>query len=92
MAVMIGYKPSEFWEMTQAELIIASRVHNDKQKEKTKELRYLPYMISYLLRIETLPDYDEWMEVKEKKTQTDDDMVTMARLLNALYGGEEVVI
>lgn len=66
-----------------------------QQEEKTKELLWVTWNTAALIRVEKMPDYDEWMNIskeKPKKQQTDEDMLNMARMLNAAFGGEVVYI
>lgn len=92
MAVTMGIKPSEFWDMTHAEMNIIFKVYKAQMEEKAKEIKWLVWTTAALIRCEEMPDLDDWLEAKEKKEQTPDEMVTMARLLNAMYGGDEVVM
>lgn len=65
-----------------------------QQEEKTKELLWVTWNTAALIRVETMPEYKAWMEIKQEKPkeQTTEQMIAMARMLNAAFGGEVVYI
>lgn len=83
--------PSEFWELTPAEFYAMADGFSKRQKQRTNELIYLAWNTAALTRIEKMPELKDLYEtVEPKKEQTDDDMLTVAKSLNAAFGGEVV--
>lgn len=82
--------------MTPAELYIRIKIYEDQQQEKTKELLWKTWNTAALIRCDKMPELDEWMGIVDKdvkpKQQTTEQMISMAKLLNAAFGGEVVYI
>lgn len=80
--------------MTQAELMALMEHFTKQQEEKTKELLWVTWNTAALIRVETMPEYEAWMKITKEnpKEQTDEQMMAMARMLNAAFGGEVVYI
>jgi len=90
--MVMGLKPSEFWDMTPAEYIEYANSYKRTQEERVKELLWTTWNTAALIRTQRMPQYKDWMKFSEqKKQQTPDEMIAQARMLNALFGGEEIV-
>ena len=78
--------------MTPAEYIEYANSYKRIQEERTKELLWTTWNTAALIRTQRMPQYKDWMKFSEqKKQQTPDEMIAQARMLNALFGGEEIV-
>lgn len=84
----LGLSNNDFWSMTPAELLIKAEGYKRKQKEKYNDLIYLAWHTEAFARTEKLPSLDSLM--REKHEQTDEEMMAMAKVLNAAFGGEVV--
>jgi chloramphenicol 3-O-phosphotransferase len=90
--MVMGLKPWEFWKMTPSEYIEYGKAYARRQKEHIDELLWVTWHTAALIRSKQMPDYKDWAKVGEqKKHQTTDEMIAQARMLNALFGGEEII-
>ena len=66
---------------------------NRRQINRRNELMFAAWHTAAIARQKTLPDLDDLL-IDDKpaphKEQTDDDMLNMCKMLNAMYGGEVV--
>lgn len=92
-------KPKEFWELTPAEFATIAegyiRVAQAQAKEKAKNIISLAWYTEALARTKTLPELKTLLDKldnasKPKQVQTSDQMMTMCKLLNAVYGGSVI--
>lgn len=61
--------------------------------KRTNNLIFLAWHTALLFRIKEIPDLEDlYIKDIEKKEQTDDEMLTVVKMLNAAYGGEVVYI
>lgn len=83
--------PFEFWELTPAEFYAMAEGFAKRKTNHTNELIYQAWHTAYLTRVEKMPELKDLYETIESKTeQTDDDMLTIVKSLNAAFGGEVV--
>jgi len=81
--------------MTYAELEVVIDGHIERRKDRNKELLYLAWHTGLFSRVDyKLPKFEDVIKVdnKPKLKQTDEQMMAMARLLNAAFGGVEVTV
>jgi len=85
-------KPSEFWPLTYAELIYMLRGYNRRQINRRNELIFVAWHAEMFARQKSLPALSSMITDDEPQTkvQTDDEMMTMCKILNAAFGGEVV--
>jgi hypothetical protein len=88
---------SEFWEITPYELNLKAKVYFRKQKQEYKDRLSLEYYnamwtIQWLGKQHPEP-LNKILDnlYKEKKVMTDKQMLEQARVLNKLFGGEEIL-
>ena len=85
MATRIGISIKDFWEMTPFELFVCIESFEDKEKERSKELIIQAYYTEAFARMKKLPKLKDLL--KEKKEQTDEEMLEVVKKLNAMMGG-----
>jgi hypothetical protein len=86
----MGMRPEEFWKLTPYEFQTMIEGHTNKQKNKYNDLKGLAWYIAVLSRAKEIPELEKLLgESTPKKEQTPEEMVAIARILNAAYGGEE---
>jgi hypothetical protein len=90
-------KPDEFWRLTCAEFVEMYDGYVRRQKNRINELIYLAWHVEAFHRQpKALPDLQSLMlDVDESrrvtpKRMTDEQMMAMAKVLNAAFGGEFV--
>lgn len=88
IATRIGIPLSEFWEMTPYELTICMESYADKEKERSKELIIQAYYTEAFARMKKLPKLKDLL--KEKKKQSNEEMLEAVKRLNAMMGGEVI--
>ena len=86
IATRIGISLSDFWKMTPYELTICMESYADKEKERSKELIIQAYYTEAFARMKKLPKLKDLL--KDKKKQTDDEMLKVVKKLNSMLGGE----
>lgn len=89
MATRIGISIKDFWEMTPFELFICIESFEDKEKERSKELIIQAYYTEAFARMKKLPKLKDLL--KEKKKQSNEEMLEAVKRLNAMMGGEVIV-
>ena len=89
IATRIGISLSDFWEMTPYELTICMESYADKEKERSKELIIQAYYTEAFARMKKLPKLKDLL--KEKKKQSNEEMLEAVKRLNAMMGGEVIV-
>lgn len=83
--------PFEFWELTLAEFVKIAEGYVRRQKQKYNELIYVAWHTEAFARMKKLPSLKSLIrEDKERHEQTDEEMMAMAKMLNAAFGGEEI--
>ncbi len=85
IAARIGITISEFWRITPYELFIYMQAFEEKEKEHSKEILIQAYYIEAFARMKKLPKLKDLL--KEKKEQTDEEMLEVVKKLNAMMGG-----
>jgi hypothetical protein len=89
----MGLKPCEFWVLTFFELVKMAEGYVKCQKQHYNDLIYLAWHCEAFARTKKLPSLESIMQktsVEQHKEQSDDEMLVMAKLLNAAFGGEVV--
>ena len=61
-AAEIGLKPSEFWEITPAELYVFSAGFIEREKENYRRTIYGAYLIARLGRVKDFPELSSLLE------------------------------
>lgn len=89
LAYSINVQPSEFWDMTPAELGIMIRAFNEKTKADHKNELTLAYLTAYWHRVKKMPKLKEVLNEEEpkKKKMTAQDMLNEIKRLNEAMGG-----
>ena len=72
--------------MTPYELTICMESYADKEKERSKELIIQAYYTEAFARMKKLPKLKDLL--KDKKKQTDDEMLEVVKKLHSMLGGE----
>lgn len=97
LAATIGISVNEFWDMTLDELNLYARIYVDKQKQEFKDKVTLAYQnamwtIQWLSKNKPEP-LSKILDnlYKEKKEMTDEQMLQQVKMLNKLFGGEEIL-
>ena len=72
--------------MTPYELTICMESYADKEKERSKELIIQAYYTEAFARMKKLPKLKDLL--KDKKKQTDDEMLQVVKKLNSMLGDE----
>ena len=90
----LSLKPKAFWRLTYAELATMAESRLRHQKRKMNELVFLAWHIEALARQKRLPALGSLL-IEEKaagKRQSDEEMMNIAKLLNAAVGGEVIAV
>lgn len=68
--------------------------YNKRNLKRKNEFIELAWNTAYLSRVKEMPELKSILikDFKPARQQTDEEMMAMARLLNAAFGGVEVVI
>jgi hypothetical protein len=86
--------PEEFWQLTYAEFVAIAEGRIRHEQRKMNEMIFLAWHIEALARQKRLPSLGSLL--KEEKIsgrrQSDEEMMSMARLLNAAFGGEVIEV
>lgn len=84
-------KPLDFWELTYAEFYHMMKAHHENLKEEFKDTLRLAWYTAAFTRAKDLPKLETVLaDVSDKKKQTSEEMMAMAKMLNATHGGIEV--
>jgi hypothetical protein len=91
---------SEFWEMTVYELNLVANNYNENKKQDYKDKLSLEYYnamwtIQWLGKKSQQPEpLNKILDnlYKENKVMTDDQMFEQVKMLNRMFGGEEIII
>lgn len=92
-AARYGIKPSEFWQMTPAELILFIEANQSLELDQFKQAITCAWLCAAYQRSKRLPDLDEVMkklEYKEPEPMTSDDIFNQIKALNGALGGEVI--
>ena len=95
IALGVGVKYNEFWELTPFELELIWEDFNDKKQEEIEKLVITTWKAGYYNRLawtaKTYPKLDDELEkVKKKETvedMTDEQLLNQVIALNAIFGG-----
>ena len=74
--------------MTYAELLSVVAGYNENLKNRRDELLFLAWHVEAFARQKQLPSLQSLIGQGPKKEQTDEEMLNMAKMLNAIFGGE----
>lgn len=100
LAASIGIPVSEFWGMTPYELNVYAKAYFENKKIEFKEKLTLEYYnamwtIQWLGKKSQQPEpLNKILDnlYKEKKIMTDEQMLNQVKMLNKMFGGEEIII
>lgn len=86
-------KPAEFWKLTPAEFYEMAEGYYKRQIKRSNELITLAWNTAAMVRTPEFPELEDILakDLEPVKKQTDEEMMAIARLLNAAFGGVEVV-
>lgn len=65
--------------------------HHKKTRRQVNDNISLAWHTAALMRVEKMPELKSLLVPEEEKHQTDEEMLEIAKLLNAAYGGEVVL-
>jgi hypothetical protein len=91
----MGMTPVEFWRLTYAEFIGMQRGFVRRDKRRYNERLQQAWYTARLVRLKgEMPDLESLMlnEDPAPRQMTDDQMMAMARVLNAALGGREIEV
>lgn len=89
----LNLKPDEFWGLTFSEFIQMAEGYTRRQKREINNYIAGAWYSAILARQKQIPKLNSLLqEESAKKQQTDDEMLTMAKLLNAAFGGEVIEV
>lgn len=100
----MGLAPGMFWELTPFEFHVMAMGYVDREKEKNRvrhnDLISVAWYAEAFARTKNLPKLENLLSQKEDdgasihthKEQTDDEMITACRMINAAFGGTETII
>jgi hypothetical protein len=89
----LGLTHDQFWDLTPDEFEELCIGHGVRRKRQLEDLVYLAWHTAKFNRAKNIPDLQTILNSKPKaKKQTDEQMMAMARLLNAAFGGVEVTV
>ena len=88
-------KPDDFWLLSPYEFSLIVDGYIRRERKNANNLIALAWNSECFARTKKLPPLNDLLlkdekEVVKEKPQTNDDMMTMCKLLNAAYGGKEV--
>jgi len=88
--------PEQFWRLTFAEYIAMAKGFRKRQVHRANELLYLAWHTEALARMDPLPALKD-LQLADgtdelKKGQTDAEMESRIRVLNAMFHGTEVEV
>lgn len=91
-AILIGLSTQEFDEMTPYELSLCLEAYTERQEAELKERLTLVWLGEYYHRTKRLPSLKGELrkisaQPTKKKVMTDNQMLEMAKFLNAQFGG-----
>jgi hypothetical protein len=86
-------KPFEFWELTPAEFYEMAEGYNKRHIKRSNELITLAWNTAALVRTKEMPELESILISDViKEAQTDDEMLSIVKMLNAAFGGEVVEV
>jgi hypothetical protein len=90
-AFTVGLSLTEYNGMTPHELNLFIKAYNDRMVRDHKERITMAYLTAAWGRTKKLPDLKKILnEDKPKKQQTAEQMLSVVKQLNAVFGGKEV--
>lgn len=90
MAILCNVSISEYEKMTPYELSLVAEAINEKMEAESQEKIILTWLGEYYHRQKKLPSLKKAVEDffgKKDKVMTDEEMLAMAKQLNAQFGG-----
>lgn len=89
---MIGVKPSEFWYLTPAEMIMCGEAHEKNMSEHFKTAMIAAWFNAFWLRGGEMPNFETLMNTLDGKQpeiieMTDEEIFETIKVLNASLGG-----
>ena len=86
-AAHVGINISDFWEMTPRELCVYVDAYTERVKNEQDNMMIYAYMGAYLGRVKKMPQLKEFIDRKESKPKTAEDILEEIRRMNASFGG-----
>lgn len=85
-------KPSEFWALTYAEFVEMLNGYIRGNTRRNNDLLYLAWHVALFNRQKTLPSLNSILieDMDSRHEQTDEEMLSMVKILNAALGGKVV--
>lgn len=87
IALKIGYKPTEFWDLTPIEFELAIDVFNENQQTEQENRLTQAYLTAYWQRVKDMPKLQDIINKKEKKPTSPESMLNMVKALNEAFQG-----
>lgn len=81
-----------FWEITPAELAACAKHYHKRKEEENERTIIQAYMTAAWQRSKRMPDLDHVLNKSRGEEQVDqsaEQMLTMAKILNARFGGKQ---
>lgn len=88
LAIKIGVNVAEFWDMTPYILSLIAETYVDRKKEKQELLVTQAWLTACFYRQDKLESLETILDRLDQKEQSVDDMLSMVKSMNAMYGGE----
>jgi hypothetical protein len=90
----IGMSPSEFWKLSPFEFYWIVKGFQKRQIQKRNEMSAQAWVNAKLVRANKIPELSSILISEDKpvkpRVMTDEQMMAMAKVLNAAFGGEFV--
>jgi len=88
-------KPDDFWELAYSEFMVILEEYNKETIRERNKLVFTAWHVAMFERQKRLPALDSVLmketETHEHKKQTPDEMMAVCKMLNAAFGGEEII-
>ena len=87
-------KPREFWVLTYAEFFAMAEGFKRRRIDRQNALIYHAWHCEAFARQKTLPELKNILQKSESthRQQTEEEMIAICRMLNAAFGGDEVMV
>lgn len=89
VAVYVGIRPMEFWDLTPLEISSVIHAFNKKTKQDHEDRLVMTYLGAYWQRVKKMPSLKEVLNdtPRESKKQSAENMLEVVKRLNLAMGG-----